>query len=52
MELMLKKYIKEEFERNPIIIKQDENGYIYAEKPNNEKPTNNEPPKPNIYDFT
>ena len=48
----VKSFIKEEFERNPIIIKKDENGYIYAETPNRPKPNNdNKPPKPSIYDI-
>ena len=29
----VKKFIKEEFEKNPIILKTDENGYLYAELP-------------------
>lgn len=47
----VKQFIKEEFERNPIIIKSDENGYIYAETPNKPKQDNNNPPKASIYDI-
>lgn len=48
----VKQFIKEEFERNPIIIKRDENGYIYAETPNKPpKPDNGNPPKASIYDI-
>lgn len=48
----VKQFIKEEFEKNPIIIKRDENGYIYAETPNRKQPDNDsKPPKPSIYDI-
>ena len=46
----VRNFIKEEFERNPIILKRDENGYFYAETPGR-KPDNNKPKQPSIYDI-
>ena len=46
----VRSFIKEEFERNPIILKHDENGYFYAETPGR-KPDNNKPKQPSIYDI-